>query len=109
MKKTVFCLMLLCSIPGWPAGPDPAEYTITIHVSASRIEFVSKQDLDVSIGGKKYELVCECSAGTLLALGDYKAKLVKDQHKTTYDSIQIYEFVFTDRSTRRFEVVGTTE
>ena len=46
---------------------------------------------------------------TLLALGDYKAKLVQDVHKTTYESSQAYEFLFPDKKTRRFFVVGQTE
>jgi hypothetical protein len=45
----------------------------------------------------------------LLALGDYKAKLVKDEHKTTYGSNQVYEFLFPDKKTRQFTVVGQTE
>jgi len=110
MKKTVLSLKLLCSMFAWAAaGPNPADYHITIHVIVSRIQFISKQDLDVLIDGRKYELLCECASGALLALGDYKAKLVKDKHKTAYDSIQIYEFLFADHNTRRFEVVGVTE
>jgi len=44
-----------------------------------------------------------------LALGDYKAKLVRDEHKTSYESAQVYEFLFPDKKTRRFEVVGQSE
>jgi hypothetical protein len=45
----------------------------------------------------------------VLALGDYKAKLVQDDHKTAYDSLQVYEFLFADKKTRKFEVVGQME
>jgi len=45
----------------------------------------------------------------LLALGDYKAKLVKDDHKTPYESIRMYEFQFPDKKTRKFAVAGQTE
>jgi hypothetical protein len=44
-----------------------------------------------------------------LALGDYKAKLVKDEHKKTYESLQEYEFLLPDKKTRKFSVVGQTE
>jgi hypothetical protein len=45
----------------------------------------------------------------LLALGDYKAKLVQDQHKSAYESSQAYEFLFPDNTTRKFTVVGRSE
>ena len=44
-----------------------------------------------------------------MAPGDYKAKLVKDEHLTAYESTQIYEFLFPDKKTRKFIVVGETE
>jgi hypothetical protein len=44
-----------------------------------------------------------------LALGDYKAKLIKDEHKTFYETIQVYEFLFADKKTRWFEVIVQTE
>jgi hypothetical protein len=72
--------------------------------------------LAVIIEGKKYELEsaalfkANLEAGvTLLALGDYKAKLVQDIHNTTYESSQAYEFLFTDKKTRKFFVVGQSE
>jgi hypothetical protein len=48
-------------------------------------------------------------ANALLALRDYKAKLLKDEHKTTYDSYQTYEFLFADKKTRGYIVVGQSE
>jgi hypothetical protein len=44
-----------------------------------------------------------------LALGDYKAKLVKDEHESAYDSYQVYEFLLPDKKTRKFVVVGQSE
>jgi hypothetical protein len=61
------------------------------------------QKLEVIIDRRKYELEdstleANLEAGvTLLALGDYKAKLVRDLHKTTYESSQAYEFLFPDK------------
>jgi hypothetical protein len=65
--------------------------------------------LSVVIHSKKYELRSEVAINRLLALGDYKAKLVQDERKTTYDSVQVYEFLFADKKTRKFDVVGQTE
>ena len=110
MKKIAFAMLLLAAALAWAGGePNPAEYTVNIHVSSSNIDIGGWQDLNVAIDGKNYELRSELSIGRMLALGDYKAKLVQDEHKTTYDSYQIYEFLFPDKKTRKFVVVGRTE
>ena len=48
---------------------------------------------------------------SLLAIGDYKAKTipvkVKDSH--TYDVYGIYEFIFPDIKTRRYNLIGIIE
>ena len=102
--------MLLAAI-AHASDPKPTDYTITVHVSASRIAFAAHgfQDLDVIIDGKKYGLISELGVGQLLAISDYKAKLVKDDHRSTYDSYQVYEFLFPDGKTRKFDVVGQIE
>ncbi|MGB8012350.1 MAG: hypothetical protein WCF68_12085 [Terriglobales bacterium] len=109
MKKLVVVVLLVTSALAWAGTvPDPAEYTVNIHVSSSSKNVKSLLLLNVVIGGKKYELT-GFIGGPLLELGDYKAKLVKDEHKTTYGSYQIYEFLFPDKKTRQFEVVGQSE
>jgi hypothetical protein len=77
-------------------------------VISSRLTEGSRSWLSVVINGKKYELQ---GVGTeaVLAPGDYKAKLVKDEHKTAYDSYQLYEFLFPDMKTRLYHLVGVTE
>jgi hypothetical protein len=114
-KIALAALLLLVSAFAWAGtNPNPAEYTINVHVSASRIVHYDEklssysQMLNVVIDGKKYELESR-SPNMLLAIGDYKAKLVKDEHKGTYDSLQVYEFLFPDQKTRKFTVVGKTE
>lgn len=74
------------------------------------------QRLSVIIDGKKFELEAlatsrsNLQAGvTLLALGDYKARLVRDIHTTAYESSQAYEFQFPDKKNRAFMVVGQSE
>ena len=46
---------------------------------------------------------------TLLIPLDYKARLVQDVHKTGYESSQAYEFLFSDKKTIKFAVVGLSE
>jgi hypothetical protein len=121
MKSTaLFVLLLLTTFSR--AAPNPDTYSINIHVSSSHWVMAPSltgpqavQELNVIIDGKKYELAAPAvtanlQAGvTLLAPGDYKAKLVQDQHKTTYESSQAYEFLFPDKKTRKFIVVGQSE
>ena len=98
MRKIALCILLLTAFSFSWAGPNTDEYPINVHVSSSRwamepamgIGPQPAQWLSVIIGGKKYELEARATlnanfeAGvTLLALGDYKTKLVKDQHKST--------------------------
>ena len=111
MKKIIVVVLLLISVLAWArTGSDPAEYTVNVHVSSSRIDVGrGYQLLNVVIDGKKYELGSELRLGRLLALGDYKARIVKDEHKAAYDSVRLYEFLFPDKKTRRFLVVGQLE
>jgi hypothetical protein len=108
-SAALFALLLFGTLA--LAAPAPDEYSINVHVTSSC--FVSNgQWLDAVINGKKYRLGGFSGAtkhASLLALGDYKAKLVKDEHETAYDSYQVYEFLFPDKKTRKFEVVGQSE
>jgi len=115
VKKITLNILLMASVLAW-AGPDPnpAEYTINIHVSSSRLVAEGRsnaylQRLNVVIAGKKYELESGFPVNAMLEIGDYKAKLIRDEHHTEYDSLQVYEFLFHDKKTRKFEVVGQTE
>ena len=108
MKKIALAILLLFSALSWAGTePNPAEYTVNVHVRSSSIASGSLI-LDVVIDGKNYEL-SGYMGGMLLALGDYKAKLVKDEHKTTYGFNQVYEFLFPDKKARQFVVVGQSE
>jgi hypothetical protein len=122
MTKTALSILLLIST-FLLAAPNPDEYSINVHVTSSHWVMEPAigtgpeafQMLNVVIDGKKYELEAptlraNLQAGVaLLALGNYKAKLVQDKHKTAYESSQVYEFLFSDNTTRRFTVVGRIE
>jgi hypothetical protein len=49
-----------------------------------------------------------CVGPAVIALGDYKARLVTDEHNA-YEFTQVYEFLLPDGKTRKFGVVGTSE
>jgi hypothetical protein len=122
MKKLGLVFLLLLSTLSFAAKKpsNPADYAINVHVTASHMHMQvgvpgDLQFLDVLIAGKKYEL-----AGTfgdalfqngfvMLKPGDYKAKLVKDEHSAPYSSRQIYEFLMPDNTVLTFDVVGIIE
>ena len=114
MRQIALTCVLLSAF-AWAGGTtDPAPYTINVHVTKSRMvvrgtSSAHQQELNVVINSKKYQLESVNFPNTLLVLGDYKAKLVTREVEGTYDSFQIYEFLFPDRKTRRFLVVGQTE
>src|SRR5271157_5855478 len=101
MKRAALVVLLLLGTLGTlatlaPAAPAPDEYLITVHVTSSYYQggvYGRQQELNVVIAGRKYSLAGSTTA-SLLALGDYKAKLVKDEHKTAYESYQEYELLF---------------
>ena len=113
-KLVLFALLLVAALASAPLGsatPASDQYSIAIHVSSSYLISANghtTQMLDVTIDGKKYRLAADFN-GNLLALGDYKAKLTKDDHRTPYESDQVYEFQFPDNKTRKFFVYGQFE
>jgi hypothetical protein len=119
MKKLVLVVLLLSAFSFAANKPaNPADYNVNVHVSATSVQFstdgVGHPFLNVVIAGKNYQLLSEQGeaghkATTILPLGDYKAKLVTDEHDTVYRSIQSYEFLFPDGKTAKFDVVGTSE
>jgi hypothetical protein len=110
MKKAVFALVFLCAACAYAASnPNPADYNLSVHVSSSSLDPDTPAHLTVTIQGKTYELRALFATSGILALGDYKAKLAKDEHKSSYESLQVYEFLFPDGKTRQFLVVGMSE
>lgn len=85
-------LLALALIPVSLPAQTPDEYGITVHVISSHWLLTASpfntgqavQKLDVLINGKKYELETSASVDSKQTPvpGDYKAKLVQDEHKT---------------------------
>jgi hypothetical protein len=107
MKRAALSVPLLVAL--WATStPAPQEYSINIHVQSSAYADRAGHILETIIAGKKYRLG-DSAVGPLLMLGDYKAKLVKDEHKAAYESDQAYEMLFPDAKTRKFEVIEMSE
>ncbi|MGD0096344.1 MAG: hypothetical protein ABSB60_07610 [Terracidiphilus sp.] len=100
-------------------APKPADYTIVIHVQSSRMAPDCRVggngfcgwylSLNVLIDGKKYELANSGASFELLRVGDYKARIVKEDTMKLYEISRTYEFLFADGSTRDFFVAGESE
>jgi hypothetical protein len=114
VKHVAIAFLFLCCTLVW-AAPSASDYDINVHVSATRMtrhgNSAFYQSLGVIIDGKRYELESLGAPNALLMLGDYKARLAKDQHWAggTYDSWRVYEFLFPDNKKRQFVVVGQSE
>jgi hypothetical protein len=111
-KMTLVAALLLFSALAWAGQePNPADYTISVHVSSARVNGRGLIRLKVILDGKNYELEGIDAESSLLKPGDYKAKAipvkVKDVH--AYDVYGAYEFIFPDKKTRRYGLVGITE
>jgi hypothetical protein len=103
------------------AQTKAAGYPVKVHVSASSIGYdcgvsrgdsscKSVQQLSVLIDGAKYQLESETFFPKgIVAIGDYQAKLVDDQQKPTHEFTRVYELMFPDGSTRKFNVTGQME
>lgn len=117
-NTAIFLLMIGISV----AVAQSGAYPVKVHVNSSRWVMEpaltgprSVQRLNVTIDGKKFELATPAPASnfdagiTLLVPGDYKAKLTRDQHNTSYESSQEYEFLLPDNKTTEFFVVGISE
>jgi hypothetical protein len=118
MKKALPLLFLTLVTASAEAAradkPNPANYTTVVHVQASRIVYLCQspdlcslwQQLQVTIDGKKYGLSTNIKSYSILRVGDYNAKVNKDQSKNAYEYDRSYEFLFPDGATRVYEVSG---
>src|ERR1017187_6952480 len=116
MKKLMLVVLMLSAFSFAGNKPaNPADYNVSVHVSASSLAGLEGAFpfLNVIIDGKNYQLSAEQHADRLkgwavLALGEYKARLVTDEHNA-YELTQVYELLFPDGKTMKFDVTGTSE
>lgn len=113
MRRIVIVAGLLAPLSafGFRADkPDPASYILKLHVSAAQYDPSGRYEIVSGVvGGKHYQLEASNSGYGLLNPGDYPAKLVSDKHKTSYESLQIYQLLFPDGSVRTFHVILQAE
>jgi hypothetical protein len=118
MKKVLIAILLLTPALACAENKgNPADFTIAVHVQSSRSIYRSSaartviettQHLDVIIDGKKYALEA-WDFRDVLPVGDYKARISKDDVKPDHEYSRVYELQFADGTTRKYAVVGETE
>jgi hypothetical protein len=126
MKKSLFMLLvvvLMAASTCWAEKPaaNPAEYTVAIHVQSSRLTPACSdvtngnsycrwmQHLTALINGKKCELDSIIVPPDLLRVGDYKAKMLKEETKHPYEYLRTYELLFSDGTVRDYYVSNESE
>jgi hypothetical protein len=117
MQACIYHLGVFFALSTAVVYAQTADYSTNVHVSSARYvlmeEPVSRdgtfEELSVVIDGQKLQLAVEADRNGLLATGDYKAKLIKDEHKTSYESSKTYEILFPDGRKMKFDVVGQSE
>jgi hypothetical protein len=130
MKNLSLALLLLASMPAWAEKPpNPADFNTVVHVQASHlISFCTenwgflnsggagkasrcsiKQQLNVVINGKKFELNSKDEIVAVLHTGDYKAKETLGAASPAVEYNASYDFLFPDGTTRKYLVVGESE
>jgi hypothetical protein len=125
MKRLALALLLLSPTLSFAARPkaNPADYNVTIQIVFSRYIFrdlpsLGSQQLETMIGGQQVELRSVGGAVGVLALGEYKAKLIATftndknadgyipKNPNAFDQCAIYQFLLPDGSTRDYYVIG---
>lgn len=69
----------------------------------------NKQQLDVLIDGRKYQLTSDDDSTALLRIGDYKARIVSDEPTTPHEYKRVYELLLPPSVTQRYTVTGEME
>jgi hypothetical protein len=115
-----FLLVLLLLVPALAFAKEkpstnPADYPLTVHVQSSRLydlcapNCIWVQHLFIAMDGKKYELTDTTPRHDLLRVGDYKARISKDEKGHDYEYEREYEFLLTGGEVRSYVVVGESE
>jgi hypothetical protein len=120
MRKLVLALMLLqtsCLLAATDK-PNPADFPMKIHITSSalRMQYANGltytyQVLQTFLDGQQVEL--SASAGGVLALGDYPARVSTSVHApkgwSSYDLVKGYDFLMPDGKIRTFSVSAISE
>jgi hypothetical protein len=127
MKKSFLLGIVLFPVMAF-AGPavQPADYDLAVHVTQSKLVLQCSSGLcnytdhlQVTIAGKKVEVVETRFRTAVLHIGDYKAKIAKTGAGKTqtgqtvasssYEDQITYEFLLPDGTKRQYLLIGEEE
>ncbi len=123
MKRLLLVVVLVLMISSggaavW-ASPDPAQFTVNMHVSKSYLEVIPNrplndvaQRLDVTTDGHHLVLSARPAGkrqDALLPLGDYKARIKKEGNAPNGAYWRQYEILLKDGSTWAGDVMSESE
>lgn len=120
MKTKILFGFLLVVWSASLAYSSPADYPVKVHVAASELTHACMDDpkgsdcgfhqlLTVTIDGKKYKLESSAWETELLPTGDYQARITKDAKANSGAYNRVYELLFSDGKTAKYQVVGEFE
>ena len=121
MKKfvAVFCVLLCAATLQAKDKPNPADFNIKIHISASQIVYAPGLPtvVDTVLNGKKVKLGGYISVGRSMSAsfpvinpGDYQIRLSEDKPEHNGSIIrQRYELLLPDGDTWECWIVGISE
>jgi hypothetical protein len=125
MKKVILVFLILVSTTVWAEKPkpNPSDFAVNIHVQSSRLKVECGdvtsgtsvcywyQYLSAMVDGKKVELRGNMMVRNeyLLKLGDYKAKILKEEDTRVYGYQRTYQMLFPDGAVAEYLVVGESE
>jgi hypothetical protein len=118
MKKPALSLFSILLLPallsaGAAPKPNPADFTVLVHVVFSRsitqVQGGSRQELRGTVDGQEVELTSYSTSGVLRP-GDYKARLLPNlngpKHPNFFDEFVGYDLLLPDGTTRDFALTG---
>lgn len=118
MKKLAlaFLLLLPTTLLAASSKPNPADFTITVHVVSSRWDCAApggcSQILEATTDAQPVELTHSSNTvGGVLAAGNYPARLSTSVRTpkgddNAYDIYRAYDLLMPDRTVRTFTVTG---
>jgi len=118
MKKSLFAILLFMPTLAFAKdkpSTNPADYPLTLHVQSSRLVDLCApgciwvQHVFIVMDGKKYELTDTTPRHDLLRVGDYKARISKDEKGHDYEYDREYDFLLPGGEVRKYVVIGESE
>jgi len=120
MNRFLVLVLLTASTSAFGAKQKESEFNVSVHVQSSHLvnrcdsalghSFCgSRQQLEVVIDGKKYQLTGTENSDSLLRIDDYKARVASDDVLNSQEYKRVYEILLPPSTMQRYSVTGESE